>query len=268
MRINAEQNDFSIFHLNIRSIKNVSGNFKVFLSSLNFNFSAICFSETWLDDDTLSISRSFYELPNYKSIHPVRIYRKEGGVSIYINKSLNFKLRPDLSINSRDVESLSIEILFYKERKTLINVLYSPLKGVIEPLERFLKNFLKKTINNLKPFHIAGDFNLNILDHDKCSKVHSFSNLLYENGMMPIINKSTRVTRKTATTIYLILSNQFIDVNFKTTIFKTDASDHFPAGIIISSTEKLVENKHTCVYRRVITDEAAERFNQALYESD
>ena len=38
---------------------------------------------------------------------------------MYINKSLNFNLRPDLSINSRDVESLSIEILFYKERNAL-----------------------------------------------------------------------------------------------------------------------------------------------------
>ena len=32
---------------------------------------------------------------------------------ISINRSLNIKLRPDLSINSRDEESLSIEILFY-----------------------------------------------------------------------------------------------------------------------------------------------------------
>ena len=59
-----------------------------------------------------------------------------------------------------------------------------------------------------------------------------------------------------------------MNVNFKTAIFKTDISDHFPICIIISSTEKLVENKHTYVYKRVITDEATERFNQALYESD
>ena len=158
--------------------------------------------------------------------------------------------------------------MFYKERNALINVLYSPLKGVIEPLERFLKEILKKTIKSLRPFDIAGDFNLNILDHDKCSKVHNFLNLLYENDMIPIINKSTRVTRKTATAIDLILTNQFIDVNFKTAIFKTDVSDHFPVCIIISSTEKPVENKHSYVYKRVIMDEATERFNQALYESD
>ena len=204
-------------------------------------------------------------MPNYKSIHQVRNYGKGGGVSIYENKSLNFKLRPDLSISSRDVESISIEILFYKEQYILINVLYRPPKGVIEPFERFLKEILKKTKNNFKPFHIAGNFNLNILDHDKCSKLHNFLNLLYKNGMIPTINKPTRVTRKTATAIDHILTNQFINVNFKTASFKTDVSDHFPVCFIISLTEKL-ENKH--VYKRVITDEATKPFSQALYESD
>ena len=151
----------------------------------------ICFSETWLDDDNLSTSRSLYELPNYKSIHQVRNYSKGRAVSIYINKSLNFRLRPDLSINSRNVESLSMEILFYKERDILINVLYRPPKGVTEPFKRFLKEILKKTKKNLKPFHTAGDFNLNILDHDKSRKVHNFLNLLYQNGMMPTISKPT-----------------------------------------------------------------------------
>ena len=107
----------------------------------------------------------------------------------------------------------------------------------------------------MKPFHIAGDFNLNILDHDKCSKVHNFLNLLYENGIIPAINKPTRVTRKTAIAIDHILTNHFINVNFKTAIFKTDIVDHFPVCIIVSSTEKLIENKDTYVYKRVITDE-------------
>ena len=78
----------------------------------------------------------------------------------------------------------------------------------------------------MKSFHIAGDFKLNILD--KCSKVHNFLNLLCENGMIPTINKPTRVTRKTATEIYLISPNQFVNVNFKTAIFKINISDHFP----------------------------------------
>ena len=140
--------------------------------------------------------------------------------------------------------------MFYKGRNTLVNVLHRPPKEVIKPFERFLKETLKKTKKKLKPFHIAGDFNLNTLGHDKCSKVHDFLNLLYGNGIMPTINKPTRVTRKTATAIDHVLENQFINVNFKTAIFKTDISDHFPVYITtISSTYKLVENK-TFMYIR------------------
>ena len=61
-----------------------------------------------------------------------------------------------------------MEILFDKERNSLINVLYKPPKEVTEPFETFLKKFKKKTKNNLKPFHITGGFNLDVLDHNKC----------------------------------------------------------------------------------------------------
>ena len=90
-------------------------------------------------------------MPNHKSIHQVRNYSKGGGVLNHINESLDFKLRTDLSINSRGVESLSIEILFYKERITLIDVFQRFTNGVIEPFERFLKEILMKakTISNL-----------------------------------------------------------------------------------------------------------------------
>ena len=40
--------------------------------------------------------------------------------------------------------------------------------------------------------------------------------------MIPTINIPTSVTRRKATAIDHILTNQFINVNFKTAIFKTD----------------------------------------------
>ena len=85
--------------------------------------------------------------------------------------------------------------------------------------------------------------------------------------MIPTINKPTRVTRKTATEIDDILTNQYINVTFKKAVFKIDISNHFPVCIAIFSTEKLVENKHTSVYKEVITNEVIECFNDALYET-
>ena len=58
--------------------------------------------------------------------------------------------------------------------------------GLVEPLEKFLNEIFNKTNKSNKMFHIAGDFNLNVLDHDNCKKKRSL-NLLYQNNMISII---------------------------------------------------------------------------------
>ena len=189
-----------------------------------------------------------YELPKYKCIHQVRSYGKGGEVSIYIHNLLNFKLRPDLSINSFDVESLSVELLCKKKKSALISVLYRPPKGLLEPLDKFLNEIFNKTKKSNKNFHISGDFNLNVLDHDNYKKVQSFLNLLYQNSMIPIINKPTRVTRKSASAIAHIITNCFAESNFKTAIFKSDISDHFPISAFFSTIAEQTNKGVTYIY--------------------
>ena len=67
----SSSNYLSILHLNIRTIKKNFENFKMFLNSISFTFSIICFSETWLDEAN-STENSLYELLNYMSKHYVR----------------------------------------------------------------------------------------------------------------------------------------------------------------------------------------------------
>ena len=166
---------FSILHLNIRSIKKNFENFKLFLSFLDFSFSVICFSETWFDD----LDNSVYDLPNYISKHQVRSDRRGGGVSIYIHSSIKFKERPDLSIISKDIETLTLEILSDKTRNILVNVLCRFPVGQYKQFENFLTTFFSITKSYDKDIHIAGDFNLILLDHDTNKKVQDFLNLLY-----------------------------------------------------------------------------------------
>ena len=66
-------------------------------------------------------------------------------------------------MNNNDTESLTIEILSEKKkRNTLINALYRPPNGQIESFEKMFS----RTKKSGKLFHIDGDFNLNLLDHD------------------------------------------------------------------------------------------------------
>ena len=170
-------------------------NFNFFSSNLRFDISIICFLQTWLDKSSLT-SQSLYELPYYKSIHQIRNYWKGGGASIYIRDSINFRPRPDLGINSTNVESISVELCCSKTWNTLINVLYRPPKGLAEPFENVLNCIFHKTKKSNRKFYIASDFNLNVLDHGNCKKVQNFLNLLSQNNLISIVNKPTGVTKK------------------------------------------------------------------------
>ena len=190
------------------------------MSTLGFSFSVICFSETWLDE----VGNSLYELPSYISKHQVRYDRKGGGVSIYIHNSLNFKVLSNLCTNSVDIESLSIELSLDNKRSTFFNVLYRPLNGKIEPFETFLVKLLSSIQKANKDLYIAGNFNLNLLDHESNKKVHDFLNIIYRNSMTPTIISLTesQEQRRLLLTIFLlmllligILKQQFLKVTFQ-----------------------------------------------------
>ena len=153
-----------------------------------------------------NVDTSIYELSNYVSVHQIRIHYKGGEASVYTHKNFEFKIRNDLSISSKDVESIVVKLLYGKRRNTLFTVVYWPPNDKTEPFENFLKILFNKNKN-------------------------SILNLIYQNGMKPTINKPSRVTKKTATAIDHIITNSFVENTFKTAIIKSDVSDHFPICI-------------------------------------
>ena len=67
-----------------------------------------------------------------------------------------------------------MERLYEKRRNTLFNVVYKPPNSKIEPIEKFFEIFFNKNKNSNKNYHLAGDFNLSLLDHDKNIKSPRF----------------------------------------------------------------------------------------------
>ena len=61
----------------------------------------------------------------------------------------------------------------------------------------------------------------------------NYLNLTYQNSFTPTVNTPPRVTRKTSIIIDHILTNSFVNTNFKTFIFKIDISDHFPICFLL-----------------------------------
>ena len=227
--------NFSILHLNIRSLNKNFEDFELFLSSLKHKFNVICLSETWAKDYV--VRNTEFHLPNYNVIHQQRTSNKQGGgVCIFIHNSLSYKLLNEFCVSTENNESLSIEILNNKSKNKIINLTYRPPDGNTKPFHDYLKSFLTKRSIQTKHIYLVGDVNLNLLDYEANSKVKNFVNLLFQNGMVPVINKPTRVFKNKTSIIDHIYTNSLFAHVVNPRIVKTDITDHFPIYITLNET--------------------------------
>ena len=73
------RNNFSLLHLNIRSLNKNIDDFREFLASFKGNFSVIVLTESWCDET--AINNSLLNLENYNSVHQTRKGKKGGGIA-------------------------------------------------------------------------------------------------------------------------------------------------------------------------------------------
>ncbi|XP_065672061.1 uncharacterized protein LOC136089894 [Hydra vulgaris] len=225
-------NSFSILHINIRSLKKNFESLKQFLYKIKIDFQIICLSETWCQDKNVE-NDSYFQIPNYNVVHQIRDLGKEGGgLCMFIKNSLLFKFNSNLNSITNDYESLCVEIINKASKNIVVHALYRPPSGNINAFKDHIKNLIENKLNLNKSVYFVGDINLNNLDYDVNKQTNKFFNFIFQSGYIPIINKPTRVTSGSATSIDQIITNEFINTKIKTGIFKTDISDHFPIFII------------------------------------
>ena len=77
--------------------------------------------------------------------------------------------------------------------------------------------------------YIMGDYNLDLLKHDKHPLTENFLDVIYAHSFIPVINRPTRVTMNTFTLIDNIFTNHHdVKEHQLHGILKTDITDHFP----------------------------------------
>ena len=91
----------------------------------------------------------------------------------------------------------------------------------------FLKQVFEKSAAEKKPYYLVGDLNEN-------QKVSAFYNSLFEYGAIALINKPTRVAKKSATIIDNVITTNIFNESLKKGIIKFDLSDHLPIFLSIS----------------------------------
>ena len=79
----------------------------------------------------------------------------------------------------------------------------------------------------LQLYFVTGDFNLNCLEFHQSSEIENFFNNLFKNGVIPLIDRPTRVMTSSGTFLDNIFTNSVFDTSLKIGIIKTSTSDHF-----------------------------------------
>ena len=232
---NLLKNSFSVLHINIRSTDKNFQELHEYLSHVKGNFSIGALTETWCSDDKAD-KDSLWKFTNYTAINQIRNSgQKGGGIALYIHNSLNYKIPKNKNMNNNDIEYLNIDIVNKTSKNVIISCIYRPPRGDAHNFLDEVKGHIIKNKFQEKPLFLVSDLNINSLDYSRNTHVHDFFNIVFENGIFPVINRPTRVTKSTATVIDYILTNTIIDSHIQSGIIKTDISNHFAVFSLIKT---------------------------------
>ncbi|MBY0580901.1 MAG: hypothetical protein K2P53_04385 [Rickettsiales bacterium] len=257
-------NQFSVFHLNIRSITKNFEELKILLLNLNFNFSLICLTESWILDTSFYQNSNFI-LPNYKAISFERKSLKTGGgICIYVLEEFTYKIRYDLSFSDPDFESFTLEIYNKPSKNIIVTTSYRPPNGSLKNFKNHLNDYFEIACKKNKDssFLFVGDFNVDYLKYGENIKIQQFYNRFNEFGMVPIIKKPTRITQNSYSAIDNIFTN-FFHSTFKSGIIQSDITDHFPVFAIFKKPTDILK-KDSFLKKRIFTTQAKSMFKQEL----
>ncbi|ELU14449.1 hypothetical protein CAPTEDRAFT_210904 [Capitella teleta] len=154
-----DSNVLSLFHVNIRSIKNKFEDLAEYLEELQHKFAVIGITETW---------QSEYDMEGYRAVHLRRNPGKVGGgISIYVRDDLPFRCfrKTDFTKVNSDIECRFIEFNRKHLRidvNVVVGVIYRPpgsITNFSDQLSEILDT-LQKPSNVLRFIYLMGDFNV------------------------------------------------------------------------------------------------------------
>ena len=253
--------NFSLIHFNVRSAPKNLSHIENYLDCLEHDFSIVGLTETWYGDHNVGL----YGLSGYRQENNHRSTRG-GGVCVLIKMGIDYKLRPDLVIQNADIETIFVEIdgkSINSTKKHIVGVIYRPPNRDMESFLNHLKDIMDKLKNCKHQCHFLGDYNINLLRAESHVPTSNFIDYMYSNSCIPLINKPTRVTDRSATLIDNIFTNNICDTNMMQGLLVTDVSDHFPVFVIFTEIS-LNEDKEEYIFKRFFHPEKVSNFCNAL----
>ena len=183
---------------------------ELYLNSLDFKFSFIGLSETWLDDN----KEEFYDLMVIPVSIDIEKNKKGGGVSLHIQNGIPFILRNDLDYFDSELETVFIEIdkfIFNADSNIVIGIIYRMPNSSVDVFNDRIAVIMNVIQKVRKLCYLMGGLNIDFLKAGDHRATGELLDVLYCTNVFPLITKLTRVTHMTATLIDHILTNNFDD---------------------------------------------------------
>lgn len=174
----------SLIHFNSRSLYANFNNIKNYLHTFYKPFNIIAISETWIDTE----KGIDFELDGYELRYKNRQNKGGGGVAMYIDKSLNFRVLDGMTtVIDNLLECLTIEICMEKNRNVIVSCIYRAPGSNIVTFSEWMESVFSKIGN--KTVFVCGDFNIDILNPNKHNITDEFINTIYSMSLFPRITR-------------------------------------------------------------------------------
>ena len=230
------KDSFSVISLNIQSLNAKFDSLVPFLSELhdeNFNFSALCFQETWVKDGN---GYSLLSIPDYTAIPYAASVSSHSGLVTYLHKSFTYKQR-QFTFRSDIWEGQFIDVFHpkFKRKITICNV-YRPPRVTSQHIQLFL-NDISKIFDELtkekSELIFMGDFNIDLLRVNEKAIIGEYLDTLVGYGFIPSITLPTRIH-----TSATLIDNIFYKFSrnaksVKSGIILNNLSDHLPCFLCV-----------------------------------
>lgn len=256
-----ENNLFSLFHLNIRSIQKNYDELTNLLSLIKFKYSCIILSETFLNKN----NKNLYDLPGYKSFHLLRERQRGGGLSIFVREGVTVSEIPDLRIVNPTIEALGVTLQI-KDTKINVISIYRPPNGsrleFINTIDMIFNN-----LNNPTKTIFVGDFNIDLLNNDASLHSKTLKEMMISNGFVSCVSEPTRPSNtheRSGTLIDLLWAN--VNLKIKSNILITDISDHY--GNTASFNIKCIPPASITIKYRLQNDECNRKLLNNIENAD
>jgi len=223
-------------HLNIQSLPSKHNQLIDLLANLctyNIRVDIITLCETFLHDS----NKELYQIPGYSFVSRSRLQMKRGGVGLYINSSIEYKMRPDLdTFIEGEFETIFIETTNTHKHTVVGSIYRPPNTNIAQSIDRYCDTF--RRIGESESL-IGTDQNFDMLKIESLPYIEDFFNMTINNGMIPTITKPTRITHHSATlidNIYIKHTQPYTKICSSITL--TDISDHLPVISALSYQDK------------------------------